>query len=93
MSKFKGTKGKIHAVEYAGFINMQDGEFYGDKNILDYEHVGEEVAIANGKLFECAPEMLEELKQAVKVLKTVYSFGATTKIIERWELLIKKATE
>jgi CMP-2-keto-3-deoxyoctulosonic acid synthetase len=40
-----------------------------------------------------APEMLEELKFAVRVLKDVHSVGASTPMLERWEKLIKEATE
>lgn len=69
--EFKGTKEEIHAVEYAGVIFMQDSEFYEDSekcNILDYDHVGKIEADANGKLFECAPEMLEKLKESLAVI-------------------------
>jgi hypothetical protein len=48
---------------------------------------------ANALLISKAPEMLEELKIAVKALKAVHSLGASTPIIKRWEKLIKEATE
>jgi len=43
-------KEKYFAVEYAGFWNIQEGQYYGDTNILDAEKVGEDVAEANAKL-------------------------------------------
>lgn len=53
----------------------------------------EEEEIANAKLIATAPEMLEGLEYAIKAIKAISSFGATTPIIERLENIIKKATE
>lgn len=91
--EFKGTKGEIHAVEYAGVIFMQDSEFYEDSekcNILDYDHVGKIEADANGKLFECAPEMLEFLISAFESFNRQGNFSDLSPV--EINELIKKAT-
>lgn len=41
---------KFYAVQYGPYVNIQDGPFYGDNNILDCEEMGEEIAVANGQL-------------------------------------------
>jgi len=90
--EFKGTKGELHAVEYAGVIFMQDSEFYEYSescNVLDYDHVGKIEADANGKLFACAPEMLEMLQEIYKWVETNQP-GMNRDSISS---LIKKATE
>ena len=46
----KYPKEKYFAVEYAGFWDIQEGQYYGDTNILDAEKVGEDVAESNAKL-------------------------------------------
>lgn len=60
MKEFKGTK-KVYPVEYAGYIYMNDKPFYEGDNVLDLDAFGEEVAWANAKLYEAAPELLEAL--------------------------------
>lgn len=93
--EFKGTKGEIHAVEYAGVIFMQDSEFYEDSekcNILDYDHVGRIEADANGKLFECAPKMLERLKELIRVFENEATDSMQSEAIYYGKELIKKAT-
>jgi len=62
MKEFKGTKGKWHLVEYAGYFNIQSGMYYGDDNILDRDAVGSEIAEANAKLAVSAPDLLEALQ-------------------------------
>lgn len=87
MNEFKGTKEKWYSVEFAGFINIQDGEFYEDKNILDFEDVGSDIAKANALLISKAPEMLEMLKECYTYLP--YE-GVMRKKVKQ---LIKEATE
>lgn len=87
--EFKGTKGQIYAVEYAGIIFMQDTEFYEDQeqcNVLNMDYVSKEVAEANGKLFECAKELLERLVE----LNAFCTMNKKDR--EQNEALIKKAT-
>lgn len=40
---------KYHAVEYSGYWYIQESPFYGEKNLLDAEDVGEEEAEKNAK--------------------------------------------
>lgn len=65
MSKFKGTPGPWHCVEYGGFMEIQAGEYYGDQKLLDLEHCNE--AKENGVLAASAPELLEACIEAVKL--------------------------
>lgn len=65
MEEFKGTK-KVYAVEYAGTIFMNVEPYYEAFNALDAEHVGEETAWANAKLYEAAPDLLEALQLVLK---------------------------
>lgn len=67
MEEFKGTK-KVYAVEYAGTIFMNEGPHYEDENVLDMSRVGDEVAWANAKLYESAPDLLEALQESNKDL-------------------------
>lgn len=69
--------------ELDDFILIKD-----EKGLVCVLHEDEE---AKAQLISKAPELLEELKIAVKVLKVVNSLGATKPIIERWEILIKEA--
>lgn len=74
--KFKGTKGEWHMVEYAGFMNIQDAPHYGEKNLLDADNVGLEVARHNGVLAAAAPDLLEaciRLERAIRVIKSEYN--------------------
>lgn len=45
----KFAKQKYFAVEYAGYWQIQDSPFYGGKNYLDAEQVGEELAEKTAK--------------------------------------------
>lgn len=58
----------MYAVEYAGFINLNDEPFYEGKNCLDFEDVGENVAKANAKLIESAPELLCVLQDTLSAI-------------------------
>jgi hypothetical protein len=87
--EFKGTKGKWE-FNNENFIEIQIKKPLKsicaiNTNVEEYE--------ANALLISKAPEMLEELKFAVRVLKDVHSVGASTPMLERWEKLIKEATE
>ena len=70
--------------ELDDFILIKD-----EKGLVCILHEDEQ---AKAQLISKAPEILEELKIAVKALKAVNSLGATKPIIERWENLIKEAT-
>jgi len=43
------NKPKYHVVEYAGFFKIQEGDKYGDVDILNAEDVGYEQAKANAE--------------------------------------------
>lgn len=105
MSNFKGTKGNwdyakssLNPKKHNFGIIGGDGSIVADiykKKIWDGKTNTEapEISEANAKLIAAAPEMLEHLQYAVKALKSISSFGATTPIIDRLESVIKKATE
>lgn len=57
MKEFKGSR-EIHAVEYAGFIRLNDEPYYEGIDLLDFEEVGEEVARANAKLYVASYDLL-----------------------------------
>lgn len=60
--KFKGTPAPWYAVNYAGFINIQDKDQYGSHDVTDANIVGsEETAILNGSLLAAAPDLLDAL--------------------------------
>ena len=87
--EFKGTKGEWFPVEYAGYINIQSGEYYSENdNILDCESFPREEVEANAKLIAAAPELLKQLKVAVFILKE----SGITKGQDQLEQAIKKAT-
>jgi hypothetical protein len=67
MEDFKGTKGKWHAVEYAGTYIIQDGDMYEDNNILDSDIYTEEVVKANAQLIAAAPELLQSLSRLTDI--------------------------
>lgn len=101
MSEFKGTKGKW-VFEYDGIsgsydIYSTDDEFICDVTpMTEYHTVSDRIlkeAKSNALLISKAPEMLEMLKVLVKVLKTINIFGATKRIIEKADKLIKEATQ
>lgn len=69
MKEFKGTKGPWHAVDYAGYISIQDGETYADNDILNVDNVTPDEHYYNGKLCAAAPELLEALQQIVGMIK------------------------
>jgi hypothetical protein len=58
MKTFKGTQGPWSAIQYANFFNIQTESFYGEKDLLNAEDVGEEVAKANSKLMASSPDLL-----------------------------------
>jgi hypothetical protein len=65
----KHSKGTWYAVDYAGFINIQDKDDYFAHNLLDCKDIGEETAKANGELMANAPVLLEKLIQQQKNLE------------------------
>jgi len=84
MKDLKITKEKVYAVEYAGFIFIQVGKKYGDRNLLDFEQVGEEQATANAALFldaisianetgKMPQELLNERNELLEALKELHS--------------------
>ena len=77
------TKGKWYAVEYAGFVSIQDVESYeyaASHNILTFDCVGKKEALANGLLIADAgntyqqcnllpSELLSQRDELLRVLK------------------------
>lgn len=88
--EFKGTKGNWYVLEYGGFVNIQDGAFYEDNSLLDFEEIGEREAMFNGLLMSKSPEMLEML-QDISTYKCDECIDSG--LLDRVKELIKKATE
>lgn len=71
------TEGEWHAVDFAGHINIMDGDYYEANDLLDGEESPNDYII-NGKLAALAPTMrteilamaneIEELREGVTVL-------------------------
>lgn len=53
---------KWYPIEYAGFWDIQDTNFYESTSVLNADHVGEEQAEENAKLCSAAPVMRELLR-------------------------------
>lgn len=85
MKEFKGTK-EVFAVEYAGTIFMNEAPYYESYNVLDMEHVGEEVALANAKLYEAAPDLLEALELVTEQLTIFSDMDVTNKEAVKYSL-------
>lgn len=68
---FKGTPGPWYAVEYSGFINLNNEPFYEGKNLLDADAVGYTEALANGHLAASAPKLLSGLIEAREALQNL----------------------
>ena len=60
---------KWHPVEYGGYWNIQNGEYYGDKNVLDADDVGEGEAEENAKLCANAPELNQQNEKLRKLVE------------------------
>ena len=70
--KIRFTKGPHFAVQYANYICMQSQRFYDDTdNLLDAEKVGEETALANGKLYSQAYRMFHDHFMEIQLLEGV----------------------
>lgn len=96
MKRFRGTKGKWFAVEYAGTYMIQDGEMYEDNNILDSDIYTKEVVDANAQLIATAPELLRVLIGMTLSMKAHpdYQLGKNQELIdyvESAEQVINKA--
>src|SRR6478736_6750410 len=74
MSEFKGTKGEFEMRGNRIFIkdtckSIATIEVQKNYEDVTFKPVTDTEAIANGKLFACAPEMLNKLKETLDVLK------------------------
>lgn len=87
---FKGTDKEWFAVNFGGYINIQDGPLYEDNNILDQDKVGDDIAEANAQLIIHALPMLRELIKEVDILESM-GLGDTDRCIRK-KKLIKSAT-
>lgn len=73
---------EIHSNKHSGWICK----------IQNNGVIGNSEGLANAKLIEAAPDMLEALEECIKAMKLTCSY-AITPFIERAEKAIKKATE
>ena len=78
----KHTKAPWFSVDYAGTFILQSGPHYDDQSLLDYNEfhdnpVDKETAEANSLIAVKAPEMLEALKDAEKIILQVHQYGLT----------------
>lgn len=85
--EFKGSK-KIHAVEYAGVIRLNNKPHYEGLDLLNFEDVGEEVAKANAKLYEASYDLLEALHD---LLVHAVENDLHSEFTNKAEIAIKKA--
>lgn len=83
---FKGTPGPWHAVEYSGTINIQDGQFYGDDNLLDMDNFECEEVEANAAAIAAVPNMLEFIADVADAL-------GDKSALSLWEMSVKQAAE
>ena len=65
MKDQKYTKGPWYAVEYSGFHNLHDSDFYGATNLLDEDECA--AAPHNVRLAAAAPDLLEALIELLNV--------------------------
>lgn len=63
----KYTPGPWFPIEYCGFQTLQTVDYYDEQDLLDADSVGEDTAIANGKLASTAPELLEALQDLIQL--------------------------
>lgn len=85
--KIKFTKGPHFPVQYANYINMQSERHYGAVNLLDAESVGEETALANGRLYSQAYRMFHDHVTELNLLEGIVDSGS---IVTPW---VKQAIE
>lgn len=102
---FKGTDKEWFAVNFGGYILIQDGPKYSDKSILDQEKVSEQVADANAQLMIHALPMLRRLESIVQAWESLPAGHNSVKQTQDWIVntlhpeivktrkLIKSATE
>lgn len=88
MERFKGTKGEWHAVDYAGYIHIQDEPFYGGVDLLNQETCSE--AQYNAQLAASAPDLLKACETAILELQLI-PCKCDPKVIDELERAIKKA--
>jgi hypothetical protein len=93
---------EIHAVDYAGYIELQDGPYYEDNKILnidenlDYEFMGQEIVKrynSHDSLKERVKELTqlgEELLKYVKVSESLNESYAIGELRKKAESLLNK---
>jgi hypothetical protein len=63
------TPGPWHAVEYAGYWNLQGKDYYSEHDdLLDEDKVGAATAKANALLAASAPQLKEENERLIREL-------------------------
>jgi len=87
----KHTPGEWHAVEYAGYMDIQTGPYYGDKSILNIEKIGKWQFYANAKLISAAPDLLKAAEYALMELQLL-PYKCDPQAIQLLEEAINKAT-
>ena len=90
--EFKGSEGEFYITDYAGYLCLSNGEYYGDADLLSCEDVSEKIAQANARLFANSKNLL---KAAIDVVKAQNNWELTInerqKFIEQLETEILKS--
>lgn len=85
---FKGSKGPWHAVNYAGWINIQRSPYYGSKNLLDESKNPN--AEHDAALMRAAPDLLKAAESAILELQII-PCKCNAKVIRQLEKAVNKA--
>lgn len=67
----KPKQSKWHPVEFAGIWILMDSPYYDANDVLNADNIGEYKARKNAELAAKAPQMLEEIKELKKQIKTL----------------------
>jgi len=65
--EFKGTQKDFFATEYSGYWSIQDGQYYGDSDVLNADDVGEYEAEHNARLFAASKDLLDACIKALEL--------------------------
>lgn len=88
------TPAPWYAVNYGGWLHLQNSDYYDGKDILDQNKCS--LAIANAQLASCAPDLLEALQKLVsdwEGVSDVFPNLLNEEAYMKAKEVIKKATE